>query len=440
MTGQAVKVLSARGAIRATQFIAFLLLARLMTSSEFGWFGILTTIIALATTLGSLGFRQAFAYEIGRKRLSTGGASLLAVILTPVLALASSGLILLIYGGRIDAMSPMQISSIILIGVGSCLMVNLIQGIYLGLGRITSFSVTEVSPRVIFFIIVLAISLSSSTISLSQSLWAYVIGFAAVFPVALWSVTRISTFRAVPLMRVPAMLRYGIVFAGNLFLITLCSRLSMFIVETYHGAEDAGQFFAAIRIMELFLESATAVGMVVFSNAVRSKGGGIEFNRNIGIARVIFLLFLFIAIGVALLAPYLLTIMLGSRFSAAGPVLQILALGLAPAAANKVIYPTLAGQGRPLFGTFSIATSLLVNLLLAFALVPSMGVKGGAIAMVAGQYVLFGGYALNCKRRDGIPLRSFLVPRKDDVRLISARIHSVLRVNRVEAESDNISK
>ncbi|WP_338608850.1 oligosaccharide flippase family protein [Pelagibacterium nitratireducens] len=427
---QAVTILFARGFIRIAQFVAFLLLARFMTPAEFGWFGIVTTAMTLAAMLGSLGLRQSFTYEIGQKRMTPGEAVGTTLVLWPVLTLFSAAVIYLLYGDQIPGLSSLQTGGLIVLGVAATMFVMLIQGVYLGRGDINAFSFSETLPRIALMIFAAGLALTAS-VTLFTALWAHVGGFVLAVPVALWLALRGAGKPLPRLDRLGGMLGYGLIFAFNLFVITLCSRISMFVIENYWGAEAAGQFFAAVRVNEIFLQAATALGMVLFSNAARQEPGVSVLGRNARIACWIFWFFLALAILVAFAAPQLLTIILGGNYAPAGTALQILAFGLAPAAAGKVIYPTLAGQGKPFFGTPVIIFSLLINLGLAFALVPTLGVHGGAWALVVGQYVLLAGYMVSCRRLENIPFRTFLVPRiydlKQSVRIMRSKIPNVLR-------------
>lgn len=418
---QALTVLFGRGVIRVAQFVAFLIFARMLSPEDFGWFGILTTAMLLAATLGSLGLRQSIAYEVGQKRLTVGEALGTALAVWPLLALASGVVVFLLYGRDLPKCTPLQAAGIIFIGVGSAILLMMLQGKFLGDGAINSFSLSESIPRVALMLFAGALLLLGG-VDLQTALWAHVGGYAIAIPVALWLAFRGAGRISIRLRRLGGMLRYGVVFAINLLLITLCSRISMFIIERISGPAAAGEFFAAVRVHEIFLEVATALGMVLFSNAARREEGAAVLGRSARIACWMFWLFVALAGFVALAAPLVLTMLIGSKYAAAGPVLQILALCLAPAAASKIIYPTLAGSGRPAFGTPVIIACLVANIGLAVVLVPGSGAIGGAIALVVGQYVLFAGYVLLCRFRFGLPVALFLVPRWSDAKIISQAV------------------
>lgn len=404
-----------RGVVRISQFVTFLVLARLLSPAEFGWFGIVTTAITIAGLLGSLGLRQSFGYEIGQKHRTANEAAGTALALWIPLSIASAVAVYFLYGRQLPDISRAQAAWIIFVGVAASLLVMLMQGINLGRGDIRAFALSESVPRVALMFLSIALALFGS-VTLQSSLWAFGGGFVVAAPLVLWLALNGTGRLRASFRRLGRTLRYGIIFAFNLLIITVCARLSMFVIEHYSGAAAAGEFFAAVRVNEIFLEAATTVGMVLFSSAARNDTSSTVVNRSARIACWMFWLFMALGGLVMLVAPLALRLLAGSNYSAAGSALQILALSLAPTAACKIIYPTISGSGDPHFGTPVILASLIFNGIVAFALVPSMGIQGGAIALVCGQYLLFVGYILLCHRRYHIPVRLMLLPRWQDTK------------------------
>ena len=412
---QIVTVVSGRGVIRIAQFATFILLARALSPEHFGWFGIVTTALVLAATLGTFGFRQSLAYELGQGRITPGEANGIVLLLWPVFTAISAAAVVVLYAHKIPSLSYADATILIVCGVAGAVFLMLIQGNYLGRGRIASFTVSESLPRLLLLIGIVAMA-SMGSLTLSSALWTHVGAFALVIPVAAWLAMRHAGRLRIRIDRMGPMLSYGLIFALNLFLITLGSRLAIFVIEFHTGAAEAGRFFAAVRVNEIFLEVATAVGMVVFSHAARESSSKVAvLERNAKIASCLVWLFAVLAVLVAAFAPYVVLLVLGPNYAGATVALQVLALGLPPAAANKVIYPTLAGIGRPFFGTPVIIVGLLVNLALALVLVPQWGAAGGAMAVVAGQYCIFIGYMITCRLRYALPPKSLLLLSRDDL-------------------------
>lgn len=409
---QSAVVFFSRALTRGAQFVAFIFLARSLTPAEFGWYGILTSSITLAVLLGSLGLRQSLGYEIGQGKMTPGEATGTALVVWPVLAVVSAGVLLLLVSENAPLSQGMLITFVI-VGVSAALLVNLLQGTNLGRGQMSAFSLLENLPRVLLMIGCVAFGLFA-TLNLSTSLWTQVLGYVITAVVAVGIAIRGAGPIRPRLRRVPPMIGYGFIFAVNLFMMMLCTRISMFIIEHFENSTTAGMFFAAAQISDIFLEVATAMGMVLFSSAARQERSASVVTRSVKISAWLLWVFVLGAGVVAVFAPFVIRLFAGEAYAAAVPALQILAIGLAPAAATKVIYPTLAGSGRPFFGTPAILSSLVLTTTLAWVLVPSLGIVGGAIGLVAGQYLLYICYVITCRMRFQIPLREFFLPTKAD--------------------------
>ncbi|MEH6793169.1 MAG: oligosaccharide flippase family protein [Rhodococcus sp. (in: high G+C Gram-positive bacteria)] len=407
---QTITVLSGRSLIRAVQFVTLIILVRSLSPSEFGWFGILTSAFALAGILGSFGLRQSFAYDIAHDNITVSEVLGTTLCVLPVLILPSTVLVCLLYAGDLPGISMYASVGLIAAGVFSALSMSLLQGIFLGTGDIRSFTISEALPHVLVSISILFL-FAYSAVTFNLSLWvqsvAGVVAFPVLFALASWRAGRLR----IRFDRLFAMFKYGAVFAFNLFAIMLSYRISMFIIQYFEGSEPAGQYFAAVRVNEIFLEIASALGMVLFSHSARN---GDDAKGRIGetakVAAGLFWLFVLIAVLMALSAPFLLQLIVGTEYNQAVSLLQVLVISMPATAACKVIYPSLAGLGRASFGTSLVVVGLVVNAAVAAMLVPTLGPVGGSVGLVVGQYVLLGLYIVKCRRVYKTTVSQFLWP------------------------------
>ncbi|OZE83889.1 hypothetical protein CH305_05340 [Rhodococcus sp. 15-649-2-2] len=407
---QAVTVLSGRSLIRAVQFVTLIILVRALSPSEFGWFGILTSAFALVGILGSLGLRQSFAYDIAHENISVAEVLGTTLCILPILALPSTIVVCLLYAGELPGVSVFASIGIIAAGVFSALSMTLLQGVFLGSGDIRSFTISEAFPHIVVSISIVLLFLFAA-VTFDLSIWvqsaAGVISFPVLFVLALRKAGRLS----VQFGRLFRMFKYGAIFAFNLFAIMLSYRISMFVIQYFDGSEAAGQYFAAIRVNEIFLEIASALGMVLFSHSARNgEDAKSTILETAKVAAGLFWLFIFIAILMVLGAPVLLQLIVGEEYDEAVLLLQVLAISMPATAACKVIYPSLAGLGRASFGTVLVVVGLLVNAAVAASLVPTFGPIGGCVGLVVGQYLLLALYITKCRRVYQTPVGRFLWP------------------------------
>lgn len=417
----AFTVLFARGFIRLAQLGSFVILARYLSPTDFGWFGLVTTAMALAATIGSLGLRQSTAFQIGRGQISAGeGVGTILASWLPLATIASV-VVTIAYDWNLPGVSSSATAAAMFVGISCTMLIMMLQGVLLGRSEIRSFSTTETLPRVVLAVLSLALAVTGFASAIT-AVWAQAISFLLIVPVAILLSRSGTDGLGFRIDRIPSLVAYGIAFAINLFLITLCARISMFVIERIDSASSAGVFFAAIRVNDIFLEAASALGLVVFSRSVQEADTSRVVQKTARVACWMIWSFAAAAIVTAASAPFLVRIVLGNAYESAGTALTVLAIGLPAAAANKVIYPAIAGQGRPWFGTVVIFISLAVNTSLAALLVPKIGILGGAAALVAGQYAMLAGYIITCNRSFGVTIRSFLLPSSRDASAIIATV------------------
>lgn len=432
---QALTMVFGRGIIRVAQLIAFVFLARALTPAEFGWYGIIISAITLTATLGTLGLRQSFAYEIGQERLTPGQAVGTSLAIVPVMFVACGIVIALLYGDRILALEGGMGPLIIGLALLGALFMMLLQGVFLGRGAITSFMLSESLPRLILLVSAVALGVMG-LLNLTSSLWIQAATLLVPMPLLVYLAIKGTGRIGTAFRRLGPMIRYGLVVAFNTFVVMLSTRVSMFVIEHFVGAAASGQFFAAIRVTEIFLDIATAVGLVLFSRNTRNKDTRAAVTESVTITGSLFWMFALIAAVMALAAPILLTVAVGDSYAGAVPALQILAIGLAPSAAHKIIYPALAGSGKPAAGTPALLTSFGVTLTLALILVPWLGLIGGAVAFVIGQFALLIGYAITCRVRFGVPIHAMFVPQPAMLRGARDSVMRRLRGRRATGRDD----
>ncbi|NVK20305.1 MAG: polysaccharide biosynthesis C-terminal domain-containing protein [Methylocystaceae bacterium] len=406
-------IFTGRMAARAAQFVVFLLLARTLEPTEFGWYGLLTTSILLASLLGSLGLRQAVAYRLGQKRLGHAAAIHALLLILPVLALLPSAAVWLADGGNLRAagLGEGGIILAVLLATAGALTVMIMQGVLLGLGRTTGFSLSD-SLYPIVLMLTVGVLWLTGTVTFLRVLAAVVGSYCLAGLLTTMLAARgwqaIGERIAAP--EVFDLVRHGIAFAVNLFLITLSARVSIYIVEHLMSDAAAGQFFAGQRFNDIVTQIAMSVGMVLFSDTVRSDDPRAVLHRNVKIAANILWVLGLVGVALSFFADQLVLLLLGEAYAGTGVVFAIAALMIGPASAAKILYPSLAGMGKPLSGTMVIVTCLVVNAVLSWLLIPLMGIDGAAYALLISQVVLFLGYVIVMYRLFGVPLRDCLLP------------------------------
>lgn len=168
--------------------------------------------------------------------------------------------------------------------------------------------------------------------------------------------------------------------AASFGVVSLSSRLDIPIVFALAGPAAAGIYSSAQKLTSFLPQiSANLEGVFApkFANATAFKR---DF-RDFLVVSVLISLGLLAAI---FLAPLLITLVFGASYQASIPIFQLLLVGLAVfflfgPANSAVVYRF----SRPNFHLIGSVIQLIVSLALYFALVPSLGAAGAALAAIA---------------------------------------------------------
>lgn len=171
---------------------------------------------------------------------------------------------------------------------------------------------------------------------------------------------------------------------GGLALLSL--RIELLVIFGLRGARDAGLFGAALK----FVESLNAVPAAIAGGAMPAltreglRGSGLVRGRT---ASTVALLAVPGAAGLALLAPGLAAL-LGSDYEGAATPLRILAPALVALFMNTVLLHALIAVGRAEVLPRLTAVRVVAAVVLAFVLVPQLGVAGAALGYLGSELLL----------------------------------------------------
>jgi O-antigen/teichoic acid export membrane protein len=212
--------------------------------------------------------------------------------------------------------------------------------------------------------------------SVLAAVYAFVVSEAAAL-VASLALLRVSPARPSRLL-LGESLRYGLRgFAGNLMQF-LNYRLDFFLISTLRSSSAVGIYSAAVSLAELLWKIPIAASTVLFPRVAADASRGEEFT-----ARVSRMALAATASAAALLAVAgypLVLLFFGRDFGGAYLPLLLLLPGVVALASANVLASDFAGRGRPEFGTYASALSLVVTVVLDLALIPPFGAAGAAVA------------------------------------------------------------
>lgn len=212
--------------------------------------------------------------------------------------------------------------------------------------------------------------------------------------------------RWVPLMRETA------VFAVAVAVNSLYFRVTLVMMSVTTTAAETGYFAISFRVMEVLVGVPVILTAAAFP--ILSRAAGSDRPRfDAGVARLFELCMLvgtLVSLSLALAAPFVVEVLTGDADHPATDVLRIQALAMVAAfVAGGTGYPLLSLH-RHRETLVANLSSMVVVVVLALALTPSLGAQGGAGAAVAADIVLASVNTYMLMRRGGPRLPLGVVP------------------------------
>ncbi|WP_084507045.1 oligosaccharide flippase family protein [Geminicoccus roseus] len=383
----ALTIFLAKTATRFLQLFTFVILARILSPHGFGDYGVIISAVFLGGLVGNLGIRQSTARLIAREDYAAGPLVSASLLAWPALSVATCVAIFWLLDETIGRLSSLGQVAVI-IAVTSFMHLTIIQGALLGQSNIRDFSIAESGPRFAHLVFVLPFLLVQD-LTLDLALMIFGVGFLVFIPYVTIMAYRNQADFFPAISQLPRLVGSGFVFAASLFLVMLQGRIGLFFLQGAEGATQAGLYFAAQRVSEIFLDTATAVALVLFAEAARSKDAGAASAIGIRMSSLFLIVFSILGAAVYFLAPLVVEVVLGAPFAGAVEPLQIVSLGLGPVAACRVLTGVMTGIGKPNASSAIALVGLVINFGVCAVAIPLWQSNGAAMGFVAGQLACY---------------------------------------------------
>ncbi len=216
-----------------------------------------------------------------------------------------------------------------------------------------------------------------------------------------------------------SLLRYGLKTHVGTVVTTVSERLDQALISLFLAAADLGLYvvsLAAAGIANLLVGTAWHLAFPKIANQPTAEGKAVVFGRYM---RLALFLGLAAAIPIYIVAPWLLSLLFGSEFVGASPILRVLLFGMVPLGCKTILVQGLKAHDRALtFGKAELL-GLAVGATCLAVLLPLYGTLGVAAAMVIVHSSTFLYLLVSVKRQLGIRPTALFQPTADDWRLIS---------------------
>ena len=174
--------------------------------------------------------------------------------------------------------------------------------------------------------------------------------------------------------------------AASYILVFLLFRGNVYLVGYFLGKAQLGVYMIAIVMAEMMQRLPNIAGTVLLPKVIR--GGDEGHQLSLQVARKVLLFSLLAAVAAAAVARPVIELLASSEFIGAYEPFLWMLPGLVASGFGSVLNTRLAGQGYPAVTIWAPAVAVALSVGLNVLWIPTMGLKGAAMATSAG-YILW---------------------------------------------------
>ncbi len=375
------------------QFASRVIVTRSISKGDWSAFTFALTLIGVLASLGTLGFPNAIARQIPYASSDAERRTIVrATLLIGCAAAVGASVLLFLFapmiGSALASLAITKALQLFSVALGTTILSSLIVSIFQGYEDVTpnAVFVQIVSPALFVAFLLVAVVIPPTGISYLEALVAYVLANVVSFAMILIYTWRRLSRRLPPGPRAPEALGRLLRFAAPLFVVGVMTSITgsgdTLILGIYHESEIGtySNSLTLARLIQIGISAASFIFLPVASKFLRQDDSdsirityATVTKWMILVSLPLFVLFVFLP-GASLGFVY------GSSYSAVVLPLQIAVTGafittlLGPSTTAQVVY----GQTRLLAYNAVIAGAF--DLALSFALIPSYGYVGAAVA------------------------------------------------------------
>ncbi|MFF2843311.1 oligosaccharide flippase family protein [Paenarthrobacter sp. NPDC057981] len=374
----------------ALQAAYFVILARMLGASGYGAFASALALAALVTPFTSLGTNTLMLKNVARNNASAseewkralaysvGGGLILALALTVI-----SGIIA---PPELSRIALFQIAGAELVGMR---LIELTGSLWQGMGKSKPLVIL---PSLVNLVRLVAAGTAFFLLGeTSLELWATLYMLATVpLGIAVAARTTIKLGYSKGNLRLqPSEMKEGLLYSVALSSQNVYNDIDKAMLARLSSVNAAGLYSAAFRIVDMAYAPIRAVAAAAYPHFFKEGEGGLQAALRLTrkISPIVALIGVASTAGVALLAP-LGPLVLGSNFGESVEIIRLLAPLIILRAATFLAADTLTGSGRQGLRTFAQITIAAVNVIINFALIPSLGIMGAVISTLICELLL----------------------------------------------------
>lgn len=371
---------------------AGIIVAHWLGAKGVGELAVINVAVTTIVQLGSFGLPSSNTYFIAQDRAhfraATINSLLFAVVIGSVFALALSGVASL----RPDwfGFVPTKLIRIAAVQIPFLLITLIGLNILLALGKIREFNLLDLvgqSFLLVNALLILVLLRQGLDILVTLNTIASVLVSLVVLVLLVAAGKKLVNSRwrmdAALLRR---MITYGLKFHIAVLAGAIIFRVDLLVVNHFRTAEEAGVYSVATQFGMLLMLLPSVIATLLFPRVTAEQDAHGETTWQVTKHTALIMLVCCLA---AVPASFLLPLVYGPAFSGATTLLLILLPGVYLIGLESVLVQHFTALGLPRTIPVYWIVTLIVNLVLVFALVPQFGAYGAAIASTISYALIF---------------------------------------------------
>lgn len=381
-------IVAGEAAARIAAIVLFVVVARLLSPTEFSYFYFALVFVPLLLVPSSVGLNTVIVREVARR--PNEAASMFISAFTSRFALGVVALVAAVALAPFLTDSGDALAVVVLVGAGLLLdeLVALTRALFIAFDRAQLGALVTVANRVVTTVLIVASAVVGGRV-IAISI-AYLAGSALAATLSLALLRRhffrlqLSAWsRAVATSLLVAGVPIGI---AN-FLNTALLRADAVILQAIRGPAEVATYGIAYRFFESFLFVSWGVAAATLPRLSRASSVQESMDALQQAFATLFLVYLPFAVTTPFAADWIVTTVFSAKYEAAAGVAGVLAIAAVFYAAAHVARIAVIAVGRTKLVAWVAAVALVVNLGANLLLIPSYGFTAAAWITLASAFL-----------------------------------------------------
>ena len=387
--GSLVTTFAGNVGVLALNLATGVLSARLLEPDGRGTFAAVSVVVVMAAVLGQNGLPEAATYYVARDlERARSTASTCAVMLLPLSAVSTAVAFFVVpWVFAAQPQSTVELGRVAVLATGAIMAMQVGMGVVAGLQRFALLTVYRVCQPLLFLgglLLLAVVDRVTAATTLAALLASYaVVAVAVLAPLVLGSGRRgPSRARAVELFS------YGFRLQGQVVGSVGSTRLDLAVLPAVVAAAQIGLYSVAVSVASIVIALFWTLGNVV--SPLASTG-----DRHVAMrlvertTRVVLAAASLCAVSLAVLAPWLVSLVYGEAYAASVEPLRLLLPGCVLLGTSQLLAGGLRAIGRPGASSAANLAGLVVTIPGLVLALPRYGISGAAVTSSAAYATVF---------------------------------------------------